>query len=102
MTLALMIDLETLSSRPDAAIIAIGAYAFNEEAAPEATLDPARAFYCTVTPDPRAHIDPDTILWWMQQSQTARDSVTQHAPDLFEQAWCPGAQFVRMPWETSP
>lgn len=65
------IDLETMSTKPDAAIIAIGAVAFDLTG--KEILD---RFYTTVDlASSMAHggvVDASTILWWMRQSDEAR------------------------------
>lgn len=64
-----MIDLETMGTRPDAPIIAIGAVAFDAKAI-------HNEFYVVVDlADSVAEggvIDPSTVLWWMKQSDEAR------------------------------
>ena len=66
-----MIDIETLSTRPDAAICAIGAAAFSFGS------DKTGTFYCEVDWQDHAnrlnaHIDPNTHRWWNQQKPEAR------------------------------
>lgn len=65
-----MIDIETLGSRPGAVIASIGAVAFTAESV-------VAEFECNVSlhgqQDAGLHMDPDTILWWMRQSDAARD-----------------------------
>lgn len=61
-----MIDIETLSSQPDAAIIAIGICIFDEEEIldhQEILIDPQLA---------PGHRDPKTIDWWNEQEQGTR------------------------------
>lgn len=73
-----MIDLETLSSRPDAAIVSIGAYRFDPNAEPELVLDSNRAFHVAISFQDAlryGHVDGDTLRWWFQQSDEARQSV---------------------------
>ena len=67
----IMVDIETLSAQPDAAICAIGAAAFSFQSGETKT------FYCEV--DWRdhgerlnAHIDPNTQRWWSEQKPEAR------------------------------
>lgn len=64
-----MIDLETMGTRPDAAIVSIGAVSFNIE---EGLMS---KFYVPVSLKSSVEhggtMDPDTILWWMQQSDEA-------------------------------
>ncbi len=63
----IMIDLETLSTRPDAMIVAIGAVKFGPEGLGE-------EYYAVV--DTRyavGHIDAMTVAWWMRQGEEARE-----------------------------
>lgn len=68
----LMIDLETLGTKPDAAVVQIGATAFNYDSS---------KFMNTITinliPDfRRCSVDWPTVAWWLNQSKEARDSIT--------------------------
>lgn len=70
----LMLDLETMSNKGNAAIVSIGAVAFEPstgELGPE--------FYLTVDlvscEKLGLHIDADTVLWWMKQSSEARAAI---------------------------
>lgn len=70
----LMVDLEAMGQKPNAPIVSIGAVLFEPstgEIGPE--------FYTVVklksAVDGGAVPDPDTIMWWMQQSQEARDAI---------------------------
>lgn len=69
-----MVDIETLSVRPYAAILSIGAVAFNIE---QGVLD---TFYTNVDAnsckDAGLHISKDTVEWWSQQSKEARQALT--------------------------
>lgn len=69
-----MVDIETLSVRPYAAILSIGAVAFNIE---QGVLD---TFYTNVDAqsckDVGLHISKDTVEWWSQQSREARQALT--------------------------
>lgn len=71
----LMIDLETMSNKPDAAIVAIGAVFFEPR-----TAELGAEFSVTVKLDSDMAIggvvDSKTILWWMQQSTEARAALT--------------------------
>ena len=61
-----MLDLETLSTRNDAAIISIGLVKFDQNGVIDSqgwALD-----FSKVT----GHIDPGTVKWWMEQSDMAR------------------------------
>jgi 3' exoribonuclease, RNase T-like len=61
-----MVDVETLSSRSDAAIISIGVARFDESG----VLDTAG--WALKESEVRGHIDPQTIYWWMKKSQAAK------------------------------
>ena len=67
----IMIDLEALGTKPDAAIIAIGAVSFDLQAK---TL--GDEFYIVVdlasAMEAGGTVDASTILWWMQRSEEAR------------------------------
>lgn len=75
-TLDVMIDIETLSTRGNAAVISIGAVWFNP-----ITLDVGLPIHLRVDMDSAiksgGHVDGNTVAWWLQQSQAARDGVTQ-------------------------
>ncbi len=57
-----MIDIETLSTQPNATILSIGAC----PVFPEEHLDLAD-FYHEIHPNQRRHIETKTISWWMDQ-----------------------------------
>lgn len=65
----IMLDLETMGIRPDAAIIAIGAVVFDHEGT-------GRTFYIPVqlqsSMDNGGTVDASTIIWWMKQPDAAR------------------------------
>lgn len=66
-----MIDIETLSTQNNAAIIAIGAVAFDRrsgELGPELSIS-VDLKSCQAA---GLHIDAGTVMWWMQQSEQAR------------------------------
>jgi exodeoxyribonuclease VIII len=70
-----MIDLETMGQGPDAAIVAIGAVAFNlatRELGPEHyyPVDLASAVQSGGV------MDPGTVLWWLRQGNEARAALT--------------------------
>ena len=75
-----MVDLETLSVRPYAAIVSIGAVKFTVE---DGILD---TFYINVDgqscKDHGLHIDPKTIEWWGKQSPEARKALTDNPQPL--------------------
>lgn len=65
-----MIDLETMGTSPSAPIIALGAVAFDDWSISETT------FYREVDLKSSVNaggiIDPETVIWWMKQSDEAR------------------------------
>jgi exodeoxyribonuclease VIII len=69
-----MVDLETMGTGSDAAIIAIGAVAFNAGEPIQVHTNPS--FYKTVTLASSMAagmtVDASTIMWWLQQSDAAR------------------------------
>jgi len=74
MTQHIMIDLETMSLAPNAALVSIGAVRMTPCGVADGT------FYCSI--DLRSsqavglHIDAGTVMWWMQQSDRARGALT--------------------------
>jgi|LauGreDrversion4_2_1035121.scaffolds.fasta_scaffold15966_1 hypothetical protein len=75
----IMIDLETMGTRPDAPIIAIGAVSFDVD-----TDWVWRTFYVNIdlqsAVSAGAKIDPSTVMWWMKQSDEARAALTASKP----------------------
>ncbi|MCG6868310.1 MAG: 3'-5' exoribonuclease [Gammaproteobacteria bacterium] len=73
-----MIDLETMGTSADAAIIAIGAVRFDTEITDR--------FHCIVSlqssVDARLRMDPSTILWWMQRSESARAQFAEEGTEI--------------------
>jgi exodeoxyribonuclease VIII len=73
----IMIDLETMGTGPNAAIIAIGAVAFS---IPEQNIHP-ETFYEVVDLESSIRtggiINASTVIWWMKQSDEARNSITR-------------------------
>lgn len=76
-----MLDLETMSTGSNAAIISIGAVAFNIE---RNKLGPE--FYLNVDLASSVKyggaIDPSTVMWWMQQSEEARKALLKDGVDI--------------------
>jgi len=68
-----MIDLETLSTRPDAAILTVGAIKFN----PHADVEPHSGRYWRLNVDEQTalgrHVDEGTLTWWNQQPAAIKD-----------------------------
>jgi hypothetical protein len=76
----IMIDLETLSSNSNAAVIQIGAVAFGlAHIGPEfkATIDIADAMKY-------GEVSPSTLKWWMSQSDSARTSAMSGTTPLVD------------------
>jgi 3' exoribonuclease, RNase T-like len=88
----LMVDLETMGLRPDAAIVSIGAVMFDaNELGPE--------FYTPVCLEDCKRLglttDQSTVDWWAKQSEDARAAWSdEHAPMLLE-VMSAFTQFVR-------
>lgn len=75
-----MIDIETLGTKPGAAILSIGAVMFSATGLGETFYTPVSLKSCT---DIGLTVDPDTVAWWMQQSEEARQAAFQaDAPPL--------------------
>lgn len=64
----LMIDLETLSTQPNAVVLSIGAVLFDEN-------DIHGTFYatCSAKYQTNRDINHETVFWWMNQSDDAKD-----------------------------
>lgn len=91
----IMLDLETLSSAPDAAIVAIGACTMNDGTVEGFVRD---TFYRAV--DARSaqamggRIDGATVAWWLQQPESARKALLDN-PVGIERALLDFVAFVR-------
>lgn len=76
-----MLDLETMGNGPDAAIVAIGAVAFDIETCNIAP----RGFYERIdlasSVEAGGVMDVSTVTWWLDQSQAARDEITRNDID---------------------
>jgi hypothetical protein len=64
----LMIDIETMSTSADAAVISIGICAFNLDQGVVASDG-----WAITSKDWHGEIDPDTVKWWSQQNEAARE-----------------------------
>jgi len=53
----IMVDIETLSTRPDATILSIGAVC----------LETDMEFYAEIDPRQDRHVDVSTVMWWFEQ-----------------------------------
>lgn len=78
----LMVDLETLSTRHDAAILSIGACMFD----PRTPGEVLNTFYCVISAESNElaarHFSAGTLMWWLQQSQAARDALSVDPKNL--------------------
>ena len=74
----IMLDIETLSTRSNAALVSIGACTFDPE---HVDGDTDNRFLVGIDPewyDSVFHafdVDPETVKWWSKQSKAARDSL---------------------------
>lgn len=77
-----MLDLETMGTDPNAAIIAIGAVEFDIT-----TQEVGERFYAVVdlvsSVESGGVIDPSTVLWWMKRSEEARSEFS-HGGEILE------------------
>jgi exodeoxyribonuclease VIII len=75
----IMLDLETMGTASNSAIIAIGAVEFNATGV-------LREFYKTVSlqdcVDHGLVMDPATVMWWLQQSTAAREQFAKPGEPL--------------------
>ena len=73
-----MLDLETMGTRPNAPIVAVGAVAFDMH-----TLELGERYYAVMDLASSVAlgsvIDASTVLWWLDQSDDARSSLTRGA-----------------------
>lgn len=72
----MMIDLETLSLRPTAFVTQCGFCVASLEEDPDRRwLVPPTNYWLSNAGQEKNHIDPNTVRWWANQSQAARDIV---------------------------
>jgi hypothetical protein len=79
-----MIDIETLSTRPNAVIVSIGAIKFSRVGVtPE--LDEMDSFYTRVSREScellGMHVDPNTLEWWKKQDADIRYEALENPVD---------------------
>jgi len=74
-----MVDLETLGTKPGSVIISIGAVRFDEDGVRD-------EYYSRVDPDSCVDvglkIDPSTVMWWLQQADEARAEICKPGKSL--------------------
>lgn len=78
----LMIDLETMGNKPNAPIVAIGAVFF-EPSTGELGAQYSKSVLLASEMNLGATPDPDTIIWWLQQSSEARSEVVTAVTSIF-------------------
>lgn len=69
MTRNVMLDLETMGNRPDAAITAIGAVIFDNSGVKDRFYE---VINLTSSVEAGGTMDTSTVLWWMKQNEAAR------------------------------
>lgn len=108
-----MIDLETLGTRPGCALLSIGAAVFRPTG--EGVGD---TFYMNIDRNScfglEMHVDEGTVKWWSQQSQEAQDALMvdpRHINDVVaefdiwfkknegQQVWAQGSNFDPVLWD---
>lgn len=71
---SIMIDIETLGTKPGCVVLSIGACEFSDKGV-------SKEFYASINPESCTQwgltIEPRTVLWWFDQSQDARDFITK-------------------------
>jgi exodeoxyribonuclease VIII len=90
----IMIDLETLGTGHDAAIVSIGAVSFNKQ-------DIISGFYVTVDVCDAIRygaVSGDTVKWWMQQSDEARKVFNDPNAMTLPQALSEFVQWLGLFW----
>jgi hypothetical protein len=77
----LMIDLETMGLPPDGAVVSVGAAFFNLDTC---TLGPTfnRVVNLATAVRDGGTLNPGTVMWWLGQSQAARDSIRFSGEDI--------------------
>ena len=76
-----MLDLETLGTRPEAVVVTLGAVKFN----PYDQEDPGPGIYMRLDADEQIalgrEVREDTMLWWMSQAEDVREEALGEGPD---------------------
>lgn len=75
----LMLDLETLSVRPNATILSIGAVAFNRDHLQDVSMEindlyPGHKFYKICHTDQDRDIEEATMSWWMNKGEARQEA----------------------------
>ena len=78
----IMIDFETLSTNPNAAVLSLGAVAFTKEGLT------GEEFYVNIDGDDciklGLHVSQSTVDWWAKQAQSAKDALEVDKKTLLE------------------
>lgn len=98
MTTHVMLDLETMGQGPTAAIVSIGAVQFGLTENGAEWLGPSfyRAVKLASAMASGGTVDASTVLWWLRQSDAARDALQDPAAVTLDEAlsefryWCNG------------
>lgn len=77
-----MLDLETFGTRHDAMIVQIGACYFDRETGKIGDTFKGNIVYGNDADGDRFSIDQSTVMWWLNQSAEARESIRGDAFDL--------------------
>jgi hypothetical protein len=91
-----MLDLETLGTSSNSVIIAIGAVLFDRDQIKSTFYANVDAASCCKM---GLRMDPNTVMWWLTQSDAARRRITEgEKPSLQSallsfSAWCPPGPF---------
>jgi len=101
----IMIDIETLGTKPGCVLLSIGAVEFNNKG------EFGKEFEMIIDVENSVawglKIEPRTVMWWMEQNQEARKKISEPGEGLSEaleaftkafswknaQVWCNGASF---------
>ena len=78
---SVMLDIETLGTRPDCVVLTLGAVKFN----PYSLDEPGPGIYLRLDPDEQIllerEVQEDTLLWWMKQPEDVRKEALDPGPD---------------------
>ncbi len=70
-----MLDLETLSTRPDATLLQVAVVQFEPVPAGKVLVDDAWNAFVDPASQKGSHVDIDTVMWWLGQSEDARRGI---------------------------
>lgn len=90
MTTKVMVDLETLGKEPGSIVLAIGAVAFDMDTRYVGAEETGHQFSTYLDPISQQNaglkIDANTVLWWMDQAEEARQAIVQATKHPFHLA----------------